>query len=250
MLPTLKTPLESAMMLLGCGSSGGGAFSPLSLSPMIWLDGSQLGLSDGASVSSFTDLSGNGNHFVQGTGANQPVFRSSGINGIGAVESDGVDDFMTLAAFGAHTSWWAYLVCRGVSIPAAPKTWWSPDNYGPDGIYFLMETKSATAMGINSIPANPWSPTDVPIAASTNYAFHLKGNASGGTLRHDRSATISATSTDASLASAPMRMFARGDGLYANIRVGELIFGRGTLTGTQETAVWTYLSTKWGTLIP
>ena len=47
-----------------------------------------------------------------------------------------------------------------------------------------------------------------------------------------------------------MRLFARGDGIHSNIRIGELIFGRGTLTGAQETSVWTYLSAKWGTLIP
>lgn len=229
----------------------GGGFSPLSLSPMIWLDASQLGLSNGASVSSFTDLSGNGKHFVQGTSANQPVFRSSGINSLGAVESDGVDDFMTLAAFGAHTSWWAYLVARGVTIPAGAKEWWSLDNYDPDFVsYYLLETRSATEIGINSTPANIWTPTGIPIAVSTNYAFQLKGNASGGTLRHDRSATISTTVLNASLANATMRLFARGDGIYSNIRIGELIFGRGTLTGAQETSVWTYLSAKWGTLIP
>jgi hypothetical protein len=228
----------------------GGGFSPLSLSPMIWLDASQLGLSNGASVSSFTDLSGNGNHFVQGTGANQPVFRSSGINSLGAVESDGVDDFMTLAAFGAHTSWWAYLVVRGVTIPAGAKTWWSPDNYGPDSIYYLFETRSATEIGINGLPSAPWSPLGVPVAASTNYAFHFKGSASGGSMRHDRSATISTSSNNNSLPSTTMRLFARGDGMHSNIRIGELIFGRGTLTGAQETSVWTYLSAKWGTLIP
>lgn len=86
---------------------GATAFSPLSLSPLFWLDASQLGLSDGASVSSFTDLSGNGNHFVQAVPTLQPVYNSTGINSQPSVQFDYVDDIMTCthAATTAFTLW-------------------------------------------------------------------------------------------------------------------------------------------------
>jgi len=88
----------------------GGGFSPLSLSPLFWLDASQLGLSNGASVSSFTDLSGNGRHFVQTTPSKRPVYNSTGINSQPSVQFDYVDDNMTCThpATTAFTLWFVW----------------------------------------------------------------------------------------------------------------------------------------------
>jgi hypothetical protein len=104
----LVNPLaRQRFMGFGTGSLGGGGFSPLSLSPMFWLDATQLGLSNGASVSSFTDLSGNGNHFVQSVPALRPTYNSTGINSRPSVQFDFVDDLMTCthAATTAFTLW-------------------------------------------------------------------------------------------------------------------------------------------------
>lgn len=53
---------------------------------VIWLKADSLGLSDGVNVSTWTDLSGNGNHFTQGTGAFQPMFKLNQVNGLPAVQ--------------------------------------------------------------------------------------------------------------------------------------------------------------------
>ncbi len=45
-------------------------------------------------LASWTDLSGNGNHLLQATGAAQPINTASQLNGKAAVIFDGVDDFM------------------------------------------------------------------------------------------------------------------------------------------------------------
>ena len=60
-------------------------FSPLDLANLtVWLDASQLGLADGAGVSPWTDLSGNGNHgSIVGTPA--PVLKTATLNGLSVV---------------------------------------------------------------------------------------------------------------------------------------------------------------------
>lgn len=62
---------------------------------VIWLDANQLGLSDGAAVSTWTDASGNGNDFTQATPADQPMFNTSGsINSMPTVTFDGASEFL------------------------------------------------------------------------------------------------------------------------------------------------------------
>ncbi len=53
---------------------------------VIWLKADSLGLSDGANVSTWSDLSGYGNHFTQPTGALQPMFKVNQINNLPAVQ--------------------------------------------------------------------------------------------------------------------------------------------------------------------
>lgn len=231
----------------------GGGFSPLSLSPLIWLDASQLGLSNGASVSSFTDFSGNGRHFTQGTSANQPVFRSSGINSKGAIESDGVDDFMTLAAFGAQTSWWAFIVLQPRTMAVGKDAWGLADFPAAGGSYRLLETNAASTINVNQGIGG--FPSSITLANNTTRGIALAGAPTSMRFFSDNGTTSSISplgvgDNSGSRANYGMRLFARGDGLYFHLRIGELLFGSGTLTRAQETSVWTYLAAKWGTSIP
>lgn len=240
-MPRLATALGLSAGRYGTAA----AFTPADLTPLIWLDASQLGLANDDPVAEFTDYSGNSRHFVQTTAGNKPLFKSAGINGIGAVEGDGTDDFMTLAAFGAQATWWGIIVLRTGTVGAG-QDWWGIDNYDPDGSYCMLETRSATEVGINH-HLGAWSPAGITIADNTDYGFYIKGSATAASLRNDKSGTTSAIAADISRADAPMRLFARGDGLYANIRIGELIFGSGSLSGDDEAALWDYVNTKWGT---
>src|SRR3990172_1742397 len=87
------------------------AFSPLSLSPVLWLDFSDLSTlftdsagtipvtSDGDVIGYAADLSGNGNHATQATTLNKPVWKAAIQNGLGAGLWDKTNDY--LAANGA-----------------------------------------------------------------------------------------------------------------------------------------------------
>ncbi len=76
----------------------GTAFSPLSIpGSVLWLDATDEDTitKDGSDfVSNWADKSGAGNDMTQPTATNQPLFLSSGINGLPVIEFDGSNDFL------------------------------------------------------------------------------------------------------------------------------------------------------------
>lgn len=62
---------------------------------ILWLDASSLSLSNNDPVTTWADISGNGNDLSQATASRQPTFRTSQINGLPAVQFDGTNDFLS-----------------------------------------------------------------------------------------------------------------------------------------------------------
>lgn len=58
----------------------------------VWIDASRVLLTNGLSVALLPDYSGNGNDFTQSVAANHPIFTTNAINGLPAIEFDGIDD--------------------------------------------------------------------------------------------------------------------------------------------------------------
>jgi hypothetical protein len=92
----------------GVGASSNNAF---------WLDASKLNYANNASVSVFDDYSTNGNSFTQLVAANQPIFKTNAVNGLPALEFDGVNDYMRSGSIpsleSAELTW--YLVYENTS---------------------------------------------------------------------------------------------------------------------------------------
>ncbi len=76
------------------------AFSPLDLSPVLWLDAADTSTitESGGAVSQWDDKSGNGNHVTQGTAAAQPTTGTRTINSINVLDFDGGDWLRTATA--------------------------------------------------------------------------------------------------------------------------------------------------------
>jgi hypothetical protein len=80
-------------------------FSPSDISGLtVWLksDSGTSSTTDEGAISTWSDQSGNGNHFTQATGGNQPTYETTGINGKPVVNFDGSNDYMerNLSSFG------------------------------------------------------------------------------------------------------------------------------------------------------
>jgi hypothetical protein len=83
------------------GIVASGVWTPLELSPFLWIDAADTTTitASSGSVSQWNDKSGNGRNFTQGTGGNQPTTGSTSLNGLNVISFDGTDDFMQTASF-------------------------------------------------------------------------------------------------------------------------------------------------------
>jgi hypothetical protein len=74
-------------------------FNPRSIANLTaWYDASNTGsITIATGVSQWNDLSGNGNHLVQGTGNNQPLYNAAQINGRPVLSFDGSNDTLRVA---------------------------------------------------------------------------------------------------------------------------------------------------------
>jgi len=80
--------------------SGGGVapFSPLDLSPALWLDASDTATITQAAgaVSQWNDKSGNGRHVTQGSASLQPTTNTRTMNGLNVIDFDGTSDLLNI----------------------------------------------------------------------------------------------------------------------------------------------------------
>lgn len=75
-------------------------------------------------VSQWNDKSGASRHMVQATQANKPLFLSTGLGGLGALQFDGSDDFMTFSDQTlAYISGKSFTIIYVASKPANNNTW-------------------------------------------------------------------------------------------------------------------------------
>jgi hypothetical protein len=86
--PKVSTPVSSWLN-----------FTPLSLSPALWLDAADTSTitESGGLVSQWDDKSGNGRNVVQATGANQPTTGTNTQNGLNVITFDGARRLKTAA---------------------------------------------------------------------------------------------------------------------------------------------------------
>lgn len=91
-------------------TSGGGGFVPTDIAGcMMWLDASQLSLSNGDPVSTWTDFSGNGNNATSII-TFRPTFTTGGLNGLPVVNFSGANlmNFPNLSAMTAAAGFIVY----------------------------------------------------------------------------------------------------------------------------------------------
>lgn len=222
----------------------GASILPPVAGPLIWLDANQETFANNDPVGQFTDWSGNGHHFTA-SGTARPTFKTNRINSRPAVQADGVDDGMLLASLAAQTAWSLFFVGRLVTNTGA-KNILGIDDYGPDSGYILLQYDGGAAAQIN---ANSGAINQAAMVAGTAQSYAVTGNATTGTIRSGNNSNGS-TSANFSKASAPFRLFRRGDGLYSNYEISELLFYGSVLNSTDRTTIWTYFNTRYGTAIP
>jgi hypothetical protein len=240
-------------------------FSPLSLSPALWLDASDsstlytdsglttLVAADGDPVGGWKDKSGNTRHATQASGTNKPAYKNaigSTKNGLSVVRFDGVNDSLATATFGLATlTRWAFSVHR-VSTGSNL------------GLFQHGTTDANELFGFNVGPAGYYS--DIAFAgpyadlsASSPFAagYYVLGQvwtrpASSSILSFNKNGVASTptVSTPTGTPNTTTQIFQVGRRVssFFNADLCELIYGESTLTAQNTTDVLGYLNTKWG----
>jgi len=221
------------------------ALAPPVPGPDIWLDANQEAFADGDAVAQFTDRSGSGNHFTS-SGTARPTFKTNRINGRPTVQADGVDDGMILSSFASKSAWTVMFAGCLASYTGGQPCIVAVDDYAPDAAYFLFQQTNAATANVN---ANVGAINQVTSTVGTAKAFAITGNGTTGAIRASDNSSGS-NSANYSKASAAMRLFRRGDGLYANYEISELFFYPSVLSSADRLTIWTYFNARYGTAIP
>lgn len=206
-----------------------------------WYKADSLSLSNNDPVSSWSDSSANGYTLSQGTSGNRPLFKTSGINGLGAVLFDGTDDYMasslpmnseprTFFAVVSMTADGNYAHVIGASASngqdwftdAASRRMWFGQSGGT-----LMGTTASTALTVGTAAL-----IELTYATNGAYAYYLNGTADGS------------GTTDVAWTASTAEVSRSSFGWPGYI--GEVLIYDALLSSTDRQNVESWLGYKWG----
>ena len=207
-------------------------FTPLELSPALWLDASDTSTITEVSgaVSQWDDKSGNGNNATQATAAAQPTTGSTTLNGLNVISNDGNDHMVIPSvAFSGLTMFRVYRHSSetGMMLGAADPTKFA-------GVF---QTGSGTAPDQNfgTVSYHVDGVLQTSVTRGTLWTA-----VNGQTQIHRVTTTLTSTVALAILGYPGSASFtAVGD-------LAEVIIVDGTLTASEIAATESYLADKWG----
>lgn len=218
-------------------------FSPLDLSPTLWLDASDTGTitESGGSVSQWDDKSTNGNNFVQATGSSQPATGTRTINSLNVVDFNGSTTFLenNPSTFAAAQPFTIFAVAEhDTDVYSRIFT-----QLGANVLFAFINTeRTYSGAGLFVYGTTGDAPTGSPLLL--RYTFD--GASSNGFI--DGVQTVSGNfGTNEFETGRVVRIGANESGVQAlDGAVGEIFLVQGTLTAQQISDAETYLADKWG----
>jgi len=246
-------------------------FSPLDLSPALWLDGDDVATftKDGSNlVSQWNDKSGNARHVSQATGTKQPTWTAAAINGRAAPDFDGGDTLTNLTAGGVFsgTSGEIWVVASADTLDgnrryylsssdeASSVRFFSVSHNGntqvPNNFPDINQRNSDTADGVKGNAAvTPTGATKILRFSSTGTAYGIEVNG----VTHTLSVTSGSNNGDWFGDTANRDNFMIGaiktsnpEGSYYAGKLAEILVFEAPLSSDNATALRNHLAAKWG----
>lgn len=243
----------TSKMLLGVGV----AFSPLSLSPTLWLDASDTATitSSANRVSAWADKSGNGNNASQSTAGLKPTTNTSTMNGRNVLDFS--SNLIVTSSFTLSTVQTVFIVFTSSSSAAQILCEHGP-NYNFDvGQIQYINNATSYASGYNRGATAAANGDAASLATRTSGAHQLtfQGGGSYATLLawQDGAAltktTIYNNTAGVSNATAALNIGDRSGGAVAPLAgsIAEIIIYNSSLSTANRQAVEAYQKAKWGT---
>jgi hypothetical protein len=197
-------------------------------------------------VSQWNDKSGAQRNMVQATQANKPLFLATGLGGLGALQFDGTDDFMTFSdqtlAYIASRSFTVFYVA---SKPANANTWIFGGTATGTRTNFYAGNLTANTHRTGFYNDDQGSIVTAAAAGTTEiYTIVYDSSNNQRTIRRNR-VEVSRAVTSGSVASMTGQAIGRYISSYGNFKIGEfLIYDRALQFAEQET-VEKDLMSKW-----
>jgi len=210
-------------------------FSPIEISNLaLWLDASSLSLSNGASLSSWTDLSGNNNHAVQGTPGDQPTFNLNVVNSLPAVNFDGTSDHLAFTSINMQPATIFVVGRYGIAVTAPylgdDATTGFAGYSGTGSVFYLSTSASLTVVSAT------------PLTFSL-YTVDVQASGTNSEIFED---AISAVTGDRNWGADVLQFVGRRNGERFDGDIAEIVVFSSVITGAQISQVTNYLQTKYG----
>jgi|GEM_PF-2163075 len=228
----LRRRIQSAVM-----SGGPGPFTPARLPGLLlWLDASQIsGKSDGDAISQWSDLSGNGNHWTQATGSEQPTYQTNEIGGKPVVQFDGVDDVLTRTALDFGSTYTVFVVFRRDASGESSLLFSSGGGYD-----FSLDT-GLLNFANSSRDENAVSAALLPLMAPAVFSYKRQQLRKNGTAASLTGASFAGNNLRSYLGSNPVAWWP--------ISIAEVVVSTSDLTLAQVEATESYLLAKWSPVL-
>ncbi len=242
------------------------SFSPKDVTGcLMWVYSDTLGLADNDPVSTWTDLSGNGNSATQSSTA-RPTYKTAVQNGRAVLRFDGSDDFMSVAntsIIGGNTGMTVFIVVKQASL-AINKAILCKWDYATDGTFAVQTSdinSTETIMYVANGCTSAGSENQNSNGAGLGTNFYILEYVYDGTqgTNVDRVKiyvngietgyiTTGTLNTSLTSCSATLKIGAFGGALTRNYNgdMGEIVLYNSALGSTDRTNVRNYLKAHWG----
>jgi hypothetical protein len=232
-------------------------FSPLLLSPFLWLDASDPSTitTSGSSVSQWNDKSGNARNVTQATAASQPTLLTSAQNGLNTIQFDGSNDWLARAATGFPTTgsrhMFAAVKYTGSASGYQHIAIWGNSTDTLNSSWGLVTSRISTSYyGRVHIWANPSNSPLTTQTLATNTWHEINASYNGasttiyanGTQGETKSVTLTTLVNQNFVVGA--RTFSPAE--YWTGEIGEIILYDYVLSTQQRQDIESYLKLKWG----
>ena len=229
----------------GVGPAVAGSFNPLSLGPTVWLK-ADLGTGqtvDGASVTTWSDQSGNSNN-ATGSGT-PPVYKTNVQNGLPVVRGSGLGPFFTLPSLASLTVATVVIVVRSIDngVSTNKDGLWAIGTSANETLFPYVTNTIYDDFGTNSRKTTVSPPTSLGVFN----VYEVQTAAGAWTSWLNGTQLYTTASNTVAFSATPLLFKANSTGNTFDGDLGELLLYPTALSTANRQAVEAYLKAKWAT---
>lgn len=225
--------------------------APTTSNLQLWLDAADIvGKVDGDPISQWDDSSGNGRHVTQGTGSDQPTYKTNILNGQPVVRFDGSNDFLVssalISSMIAASAYTIFAVVTPTTISSNNALSYQNDAaYADTGGFFALTFKSTPTAHVFNWDGNE-DTTSVSITAATPVLLMTRHDSGNLYISKNGETEASVASGNTSTLTGALRVGRNYQSEFLQGDIAELLIYNVVLSASDRNAILYYLGYKYG----